>query len=106
MNKEKLFKTILYLLIIIYLCLYFSNISGLYEYKNYKKVSLTERQIIKFEEDIKNGKEINIDNYITEEKGFKNNKVANTGKKLSYTISNAINKVLSTSYDFLSKFVA
>jgi hypothetical protein len=106
MNKEKLFKTIFMLLLIIYLCIYFSSVSGLYEYKNYKKVSLTSEQINKFEQDIKDGKPINIDNYIIEERTMHNNKLGNMGKKLSYTISDSMKKVLSTSYDFLSKFVA
>ena len=106
MNKEKLFKSIFTLLLIIYLCIYFSCVSGLYEYNNYKKVSLTNEQIEKFEQDIKEGKPINIDNYMVEEKAMHNNKLGNVGKKLSYTISDTMKKVLSTSYDFLSKFVA
>ena len=106
MNKEKIFKSIFMLLLIIYLCIYFSCISGLYEYNNYKKVSLTNEQIIKFEQDIKDGKPINIDNYIVEEKSMHNNKLGNMGKKLSYTISDSVKKLLSTSYNFLSKLVA
>ena len=106
MNKEKTFKSIFILLFILYLCIYFSNISGLYEYNNYKKVRLTEEQIINFEQDIKDGKQIDIDNYLIKEKEMHNNKLGNTGKKLSYTISNTLNKVLSSSYNFLSKLVA
>jgi len=106
MDKEKLFKTVFTLLLIIYLCIYFSSISGLYEYKNYKKVSLTSVQIEKFEQDIKEGKPINIDNYMIEERTMHNNKLGNAGKKISYTISDTMKKVLSSSYDFLSKFVA
>lgn len=106
MDKEKLFKTIFMFLLIIYLCIYFSSVSGLYEYKNYKKVSLTSAQIERFEQDIKDGKPINIDNYMIEERTMHNNKLGNAGKKLSYTISDTMKKVLSSSYDFLSKFVA
>lgn len=106
MDKEKIFKSVFILLLIIYLCLYFSDKSGLYDYKNYKKVSLTNEQIRHFEQDIKDGKPINIDNYMIEEKNFKNNKLGNMSKKLSYTISDTLENILSSSYDFLSKLVA
>lgn len=106
MKKDKIFKGTLGLLLLVYLTLYFSSITGYYEYKNYKKMTLTEEQIIKFEQDVKEGKEVNVEDYIIEEEIVFNNKIANAGKKVSYTISDTMNKVLTKTFKLLAKFVA
>ena len=106
MNKENIFKFIFMFLLVIYLCLYFTNMTGLYEYKNYKKMSLTSEQIEKFEQDVKNGKEINIDNYIVEEKTMHNNKIGNFEKKFSFKFSEVLTNTLTKTFNFLSKFIS
>lgn len=106
MKKDNIFKIIFCILILTYLTLYFAGISGYYEYKNYKKMVLTEEQILKFEEDVKEGKEINVDDYIVEENNNHNNKIANIGKRLSFTISSSMSKVLSKCFKVISKFIA
>lgn len=105
MKADKIFKFVFCLLLLIYLTLYFTGVAGYYEYKNYKKMTLTEEQIEKFEEDVKNGKEVNVEDYIQEEKRDYNNKIANTGKKVSYTISNTLTKLLSSTFKHISKFI-
>ena len=105
MEKGKIIKFIFVSLLLIYLSLYFTGVSGYYEYKNYKKMSLTEEQIIKFEEDVKAGKNVNVEDYIVEEKKDYNNKIANTGKKISFTISGIMSKVLTETFKEISKFV-
>ena len=105
MEKTKIFKFIFIVLLLLYLSLYFTGVSGYYEYKNYKKMSLTEEQIIKFEEDVKAGKDVNVEDYIVEEKKDYNNKIANAGKKISFTISGILSKVLSETFKEISKFV-
>ena len=80
--------------------------TGLYEYKNYKKMSLTSEQIEKFEQDVKDGKEINIDNYIVEEKKIHDNKIGKAGKYFSFKFSEALTNVLTKTFNFLSKFIS
>lgn len=103
--KNKVFKTVLGLLLLIYLTLYFTSISGYYEYKNYKKMTLTEEQIERFEKDVKEGKEVDVSDYIIEEEIVFNNKIANTGKRVSYTISKTMDKVLNKTFSSLAKFI-
>lgn len=105
MKKTDIFKFIFFFLLIAYISLYFGSLSGYYEYKNYQKMTLTEEQIKRFEEDVKEGKEIDVEDYIVEEQPVHNNKIANTGKKLSYGISNALSKVLTKTFKTLSKFI-
>ena len=45
------------------LVLYFGQATGYYEYKNNQKTTLTEESIKRFEQDIKDGKDINVSNY-------------------------------------------
>ena len=105
MKKDNLFKIIFCILMLIYLSLYFAGISGYYEYRNYKKMILTEEQINQFEEDVKEGKEINVEDYIVEEKNNHNNKIANAGKKLSFIISSSMSKVLTKCFKAISSFI-
>ena len=59
--KTKINKITKYLflsLFITFLSLYLSQNTGYFEYQNQKKTALTEKQIQKFEKDVKNGKEI------------------------------------------------
>ena len=44
--------------------LYLSQSTGYFEYRNSKKVALTNKQIEKFEQDVKEGKNVDIENYI------------------------------------------
>ena len=56
------------------------------------KRNLTEAQIIKFEEDVKNGVEIDLNDYVVKEKTY-NNKVTDINKKISHFISSISKKV-------------
>ena len=70
-----------------------------------KKMTLTEEQIEKFEEDVKNGKEVNVEDYVIKDNETYDNKIAKVGKKLSFAISDTLTSVLSKSFKALSKFI-
>lgn len=105
MNKVNLFKFIFAFLLIIYLTLYFSSMTGYYEYQNYQKMTLTEEQISKFEKDVKEGKKVDVEDYIIKEKTDYNNKIADAGKKTSYVISNLMQTFLTKAFSFLADFI-
>lgn len=89
----------LFLLIILFafFAMFFSSSSGYYEYELNKKTSLTNDAILKFEQDIKDGKEIDIDNYIVEENKDYSNNFSNVGLKLS----NKIKEIFSEGVKFI-----
>ena len=60
-NKGLAFLGILFLL---YLIVLYSNSKGYYEYKEYNKMNLTKEAMERFEEDVKNGKELSANEYI------------------------------------------
>lgn len=105
MKKEKIGKFIFMILFIMYLTLYFGGTKGYYEYQLHQKTSLTEEQIKKFEEDVKSGQKVDLEDYITKEKVDFNNKLANAGKKISYTLSDTLSVILTKFFNFLASFI-
>jgi ABC-type dipeptide/oligopeptide/nickel transport system permease component len=95
----KTFWITLSLLFAIFLTLYISQATGYYDYEQYKKTELTEEKIAQFEQDIKDGKEININNYMSSVQTDYNNKISSAGLKVSSTINkyvkSGINGVLA-----------
>ncbi|MDD6403300.1 MAG: hypothetical protein PUG33_04060 [Mollicutes bacterium] len=87
---KRLIKLIGIILLIFFLALYLSSYNTSY-YEN--KNILTEDAIKRFEKDLKEGKKINVNNYIEKEKNY-NNKVSTYTLKLSNLIDKCINKSL------------
>ena len=87
---KRLIKLMGIILLIFFLALYLSSYNTSY-YEN--KNILTEDAIKRFEKDLKEGKKINVNNYIEKEKNY-NNKVSTYTLKLSNLIDKCINKSL------------
>ena len=92
---KRLIKLIGIILLIFFLALYLSSYNTSY-YEN--KNILTEDAIKRFEKDLKEGKKINVNNYIEKEKNY-NNKVSTYTLKLSNLIDKCINKSLKLVFD-------
>ncbi|MBQ7140582.1 MAG: hypothetical protein IJO32_03680 [Bacilli bacterium] len=105
MKPEKIFKPILSILFIIFISLYISQSAGYYEYEQYKKVALTKEQIKEFERDIKEGKKVDIKDYVGQTKKEYGNKVSNVGLKLSETIEEYVQKIINSSFEAISDVV-
>ena len=93
-KKKKLnwFKITLIFLFIIYISLYALNATGYYDGNIRRKVEFTESQIKEFEEDIANGKVVDIESYLEDQ----NKDYTNNASKLGYTLSKNVD-------DFLNK---
>ena len=88
MNKT--LKIVGVLLVIMFLSVYFSRYnSNYYENQNV----LTEEAIVKFEQDINEGKDITVSSYLKEEKNY-DNKISEIGLKISNTIEVGFKKGL------------
>lgn len=94
---NKIIKVLLVLVIIYFLSLYFSNYNNeYYETKTY----LTEEAIKKYENDLKEGKNIISNNYIPKDKDY-NNKASSIGIKTS----NFIEKIINKGLNYLAKYM-
>lgn len=78
-SYKKIFCGFIWFLFLGFLVLYFSQASGYYEDLNNKKSTLTEEKIKEFEQDVKSGKEIKVENYVVNIKKDYGNKVSSFG---------------------------
>ncbi len=97
-----LLKLSLIILFISFLTLYFSHNSGYFEYEQHKKTSFTKEQIERFEQDIKDGKEVDITNYLDNKDNDYSNKISNLGLTLSKQIEKAIKGGLNHVINFIN----
>jgi len=109
MNKEKYYKhlrhTIYLILIISFLVIYISSEAGYFDHIKSRRVSLTTEQIAKFEQDLKDGKEIDINDYYINKDDEYNNKFSELGSTLSSKLRNLIKFVLNKIFQILNDFL-
>ena len=97
------FRRILFFLFILFLINYFSVQSGYYENKIHNKTILTEEQKIKFEEDVKNGLDVELNDYIEEKNIDTSNAFNKLGQKIGEGIDNFINNKVIKLMEFIGK---
>ena len=84
---NKIFNRFWFMMFLIFLTLYVSQASGYYEYSANKKSAFTAEQIKKFEQDVKEGKNVDIEKYLNNTNKNYQNKLSSTAVSLSETIS-------------------
>lgn len=90
------------LLLVLFFALIIMNYTGFYEYRVSKKTALTNESIEKFEKDIEEGKEVNMKDYLEEEKDNSNN-ISKITSKTSEAIGNVFNKMISLVFKSIEK---
>lgn len=97
-NKKayKIFKFVFFTCFLCFLTFYVAGESGYYEYNERKKMSLTKEQIKKFEEDVRNGKNVDVTTYL-ETKTKHDNKIS----KYTLKISEGITKYTKNGISFI-----
>lgn len=96
-------KYILLVLFMTYCAIYIMVGLGYYEYSNYTKKVFTEEQIKKFEEDIKNGVELDIESYLVDIKEVSYEK--QIGLKISEFIGDCSRFGIKQIFKMLNKIV-
>lgn len=104
-KKLKIFRGLFIILFIIYITIYISQLTGYYEFKNYQKAMLTKEQIAQFEDDVKNGKDVKLKDYVVNTNKHYQTNLSKIGMNLSDMISKLVNKGINSSFDFLVKLV-
>ena len=105
-KKNNSFKFIFITLFVIFVALYISQSTGYYEYEQHQKTVLTDESIKQFEKDVKDGKNIDINNYLTDNNKNYNNKVSSMGMNVSNIIDKAIRTGLNGMMDILNKLLS
>ena len=101
----KIFNTSFVVLLIVFLVLYLSQATGYYNYEQHKKMVLTEEKIKQFEKDIKDGKDLNLENYLDSPVKNYQNKMSGFGQNLSYNIGKYTKLGIKTTFGFLNKIL-
>lgn len=104
-SYKKIYKYFIWFLFLSFLVLYFAQAGGYYETLNNKKATLTEEKIKQFEEDVKNGKQINVDDYIVDISQNYGNKISDFGLFTSKTFAKYFEKGLIKIFSGIDKMV-
>ena len=103
--RNNLLKTLLVLSFTIFVASYFVEKTGYYDYKLQEKTILTSEQIKKFENDVKEGKEIDIENYFNENKKDYSNNITTNVTKASLKANKYLKKGIESIFNILDNFV-
>ncbi len=89
-------------LLIIFFALIIMNYTGFYEYRVSKKTALTNENIEKFEKDIEEGKDVEVSDYLEEDKDNSNG-ISDLTFKTSQTIGTVFNKMITFLFKSIEK---
>lgn len=104
-KKNKIFKYLFMTFFFSFLVVYFSELTGYYEYQNHQKKALTEEQIKQFEMDVANGKEVDINKYLVVDTKNYNNNLSKLTSKLSDGISTLVQSGVEGTFKYISKLI-
>ena len=101
---KKVLKNISLIILILLLFLYFSYQNGYYDKYMRDKIKLTNQNIEKFEQDIKDFKDVTIEDYLQEEKSYAT-KTSNISLKVANKLENVINEGIKILFRKISSIV-
>ena len=104
--KNKVFLCILLSLFIFFIILLLAQSQGYYKNRNEKAKILTEEQIINFEEDIKNGKKIDIKKYVLYEDKDYSNKISKDVYGVSLKLENIVDSAIKMVFNGVGSLVS
>lgn len=103
--RTKLFRMTFVILFAIFITLFISNKYGYFEYKKQEQVSLTQEQIKQFEQDVKEGKNISLEDYKDNTNKNYQTKFSQAGLHVSNTLADFIKKGVEGFFGTIDKLV-
>lgn len=103
--KNKIFLFILFTFLVFFLVLLIAESQGYYKNRNEKAKILTEEQIKEFEEDVREGKDIDIKKYVLYEDKDYSNKVSSNVYKISLKLEEAVDKTIKLIFNSAGNMV-
>ena len=98
-KKKNWFLRLLLILFIVFIGLYIASISGYYEATLGNKVALTDEAIKRFEEDVIEGKMVDVENYILEERVDYSNTFTDAADKITESTQKVLSEGISGIWD-------
>lgn len=103
-NSNDLVKYVFFCLLAIFVTIYISYQNGYLEYSNYKKSMLTSEMIKQFENDVKEGIAIDVNNYLIKEKDY-SNKISKVSLSVSNWFGGYVKKTLAKIFKSVNKLI-
>ncbi len=104
-KRNKVFKYVFVFLFLCFVTAYAIGESGYYEYELANKKVLTEEQIKKFEQDVANGEDVDLNSYIVETHKDYTNKFTRATTKVSTKVNEYLKKGIEGIFGLISQFV-
>ena len=105
MNGKNIIKFISIITIVVFIFSYCLTNTGYYEYNLYNKRNLTNEQIKRFESDVKEGNDIDINRYLESTTIDYSNKLTQTTSNASIRLNKYLKKVLINTFHILEKLI-
>lgn len=102
---NKIFGRIFLGLFIAFFAIFISSKTGYYDFELHNKAVLTEEKIKEFEQDVKDGKDINIKDYVVSSTPNYQNSVSRLGNKLSTSLEDLVQSGIESAFNFLNKML-
>lgn len=101
----KTFKIVMLVLFAVFLTIYISNSYGYFDYQKNQQVILTQEQIKKFEDDIKNGKDVTVEDYLQNTYINYQTPLSQAGLNTSNFLAGLVKKGVDSVFSYINKLV-
>ena len=105
MKKKKVIKVLVYSVLVLFFFSYFIEKTGYYEYNLQKKKNLTEEEIEQFEEDVKAGKDIDINSYLKSDSIDYSNRLTRTTSEVSINLNRYLKRAINNTLYMFEKLI-
>lgn len=105
-KKTNWFKVIMVILFVAYISLYALNLSGYYDGSIRRKIEFTEEKIEEFEQDVADGKNVDVKDYLEDQNKDYTNGVSRAGYTISKTLDVFLNKGIKDIIGILGKILS
>lgn len=99
MKISKLFKFMIFTIVVVFFCTYFMEKTGYYEYKLQNKKILTESEMLKFENDVREGKDVTLEDYLSNTNVDYSNNLTKTTSNISIKLNKYLKNILVNGFD-------
>lgn len=103
--SKRFVRLCLWLVFFIFLCSYFIETNGYYEYHLSKQKELTSNQMEQFEKDVKEGKDIDLNSYLTNDYVDYSNSLTRRASEVSLRLNDYLKRMIGNIFRVLEKLV-
>ena len=102
---KKIFGIIFFILFLAFFISYIAISSGYYEYELQHRMVLTSEAMKKFEEDVEEGKDVSLEEYVIPNSKDYTNTLTNSTNKVALGVNNALKKGIEKIFKVIGNFV-